>query len=94
MIDVQERPDSNEGKAYPYFIPGRTRADQNIKRSKKQAKRTADSLLDVVKKHPEQFEAFARKMSNDPTAKEKAGDLGWFADGAMIYAFNQACLIK
>ena len=92
LIDVQNRPDSMKAKHILISFQGSQGADQNIKRTKKQAKASADSILEVVKKHPEQFEDLARKKSNDPTAKEKAGDLGWFADGAMIYPFNQACL--
>jgi peptidyl-prolyl cis-trans isomerase D len=92
LVDMQERPDSMRAKHILISYQGSQGADQNVKRTKKQAKSTADSLLDILKKHPEQFEDLARSISNDPSAKEKGGDLGWFADGAMIYSFNQACI--
>lgn len=92
LIDIQERPDSMRAKHILIAYQGADKAEESIKRTKKDAKRIADSLLVVLNLHPDQFEAIARKMSNDPTAKEKGGDLGWFADGAMVYAFNKACL--
>ena len=92
LMDVQMRPDSMKAKHILISYQGAERADQNVKRSKKDAKRIADSILNVLKSTPMQFEAIARKMSNDPSAKEKGGDLGWFADGSMVYPFNKACL--
>ncbi len=110
LVNMQERPDSMRAKHILISYQGADRAEQNIKRSKKEAKKTADSLLEVLNAgskiiikgkvknlnnlniNPGLFEDLARKMSNDPTAKEKGGDLGWFADGSMVYSFNKACL--
>jgi peptidyl-prolyl cis-trans isomerase D len=33
----------------------------------------------------------ANKFSDDPSAKQNVGDLGWFSDGSMVPAFNNAC---
>ena len=92
LIDIQNRPDSMKAKHILISYQGAQGADQNMKLTKAQAKKKTDSIMEVVKKHPEQFENLARTISNDPTAKEKGGDLGWFADGMMVYPFNQACL--
>jgi parvulin-like peptidyl-prolyl isomerase len=35
---------------------------------------------------------FARDYSDDPSAKTNDGDLGWFADGKMVYNFNEAVI--
>ena len=92
LIETQDRPDSMRAKHILLAFQGSERAEQNIKRTKIQAKKSADSILDVLKKNPLLFEDIAKKMSDDPTAKQKGGDLGWFADGTMVYQFNEACL--
>jgi hypothetical protein len=66
-------------------------AGENVTRTKDQAKALADSLLNVVKSTGN-ITALTRDFSNDPSAAENAGDLGWFADGSMVYPFNQAVL--
>lgn len=38
------------------------------------------------------MESIASEMSDDPSAADNSGDLGWFADGSMVYPFNQAVL--
>jgi peptidyl-prolyl cis-trans isomerase D len=79
MIDMQERPDSMSGAQILVAYEGT--GNENIKRTKIQAKAKADSLMAVLKKNPEKFPEIAKTMSDYPTAKEDAGDLKWFADG-------------
>lgn len=50
----------------------------------------ADSLLAVVKGGAD-FAAIARQYSEDPGSAVNGGDLDWFADGAMVPEFNEAC---
>jgi peptidyl-prolyl cis-trans isomerase D len=49
----------------------------------------ADSLLAVIKKGGN-FAELAKEFSQDGSA-EKGGDLGWFAAGAMVKPFSDAC---
>lgn len=51
-------------------------------------KRLADDLLKRIKGGAD-FAAIARDFSTCPS-KSKGGDLGWFGEGAMVPAFEQA----
>lgn len=51
-------------------------------------KRLADDLLKRIKGGSD-FAAIARDFSTCPS-KSKGGDLGWFGEGAMVPAFEQA----
>lgn len=90
LLDVQMRPDSMKASHVLISYKGAFQAGENIKRSKERAKAIADSLFNVSKSSPAVVETLARLMSDDPSAKENSGDLGWFADGSMVYPFNQA----
>lgn len=57
-------------------------------RTKDEANKLADSLLNVAKKAND-FEALATEFSDDPSAKTNNGDLGWFTDGQMVADFNE-----
>lgn len=57
-------------------------------RTKDEANKLADSLLNVAKKAKD-FEALATEFSDDPSAKTNNGDLGWFTDGQMVTDFNE-----
>lgn len=57
-------------------------------RTKDEANKLADSLLNVAKKAKD-FEALATEFSDDPSAKTNNGDLGWFTDGQMVADFNE-----
>ncbi len=59
----------------------------------KKANKTIDSLMTILKKNPNQFSELAKQFSQDPGSKTKGGDLGTFAQGAMVPAFNNACFI-
>jgi len=56
-------------------------------RTKEEANKLADSILNVVKKTKD-IEALAN-LSDDPSAKTNNGDLGWFNDGQMVTDFNE-----
>ena len=46
----------------------------------------------VLKKDPKQFALLSAKLNDDASVKTQGGDLGWFADGTMVPAFNKACI--
>lgn len=84
LLKVQDRPDSI--KASHILVSWQeTRINQNIKRSKDDAKKLADSLLAILKKNPERLAELARSFSDYPTAKDDAGDLKWIPDGSPTF---------
>lgn len=54
------------------------------------ARAKAEQILAEVKKNPEQFAALAKQNSQDTGSAEQGGDLGFFARGAMVKAFEDA----
>jgi len=89
LLETTMRPDSM--KASHVLIAYKGSARSQATRTKEEAKQLADSLYKVLKRHPRKFDAIAKKYSDGPS-KTKGGDLGWFADGNMVPAFNQAVL--
>lgn len=57
---------------------------------KKAAREKAESLYAQVKKNPKDFAELAKKNSADPGSAQNGGDLGFFARGAMVPAFEEA----
>lgn len=57
---------------------------------KEAARKKAEEVLAEVKQHPDQFEALAKKYSQDPGSAEKGGDLGLFGRGMMVKPFEDA----
>jgi peptidyl-prolyl cis-trans isomerase D len=92
LMDVQYRPDSMKASHVLISYQGALRADPSITRTRNDAKNLADSLLNIAKADPGRVEEIAVSFSDDPSAAENNGDLGWFADGSMVYPFNQAVL--
>jgi peptidyl-prolyl cis-trans isomerase D len=91
LMDRQSRPDSLKASHILIAYQGSARAEGNT-RSKIQAQKTADSLFAEIKRNPERFEEIAAVINDDPTAKEKSGDLDWFVDGLMVHDFNEFCV--
>lgn len=56
------------------------------------ARALADSVLGVLKAGGD-FEEMAKRLSDDPGSASKGGDLGWFAQGAMVKPFGDACFM-
>ncbi|HOW29983.1 MAG TPA: SurA N-terminal domain-containing protein [Bacteroidales bacterium] len=90
VIDRQSRPDSL--KASHILISYAGSQINSATRTKARATVIADSVLNLVKTNPAQFELLGGTISDDDFAKKKQGDLGWFADGAMVPEFNKAVL--
>jgi len=91
LVDIAYRPDSMKASHILIAYRGALRASPEITRSREEAKQLADSVLDLAKKAKD-IDAFVSQFSDDPTAKQNNGVMGWFADGAMVWAFNEAVL--
>jgi len=90
LVDVSNRPDSLKASHILIAYKDALRADPNLSRSKEQAEKLADSLFNVLKNSPSDLTQLAIQFSDDGSASQNSGDLGWFADGQMVYAFNEA----
>ncbi|MFU8843471.1 MAG: peptidyl-prolyl cis-trans isomerase [Bacteroidales bacterium] len=92
LMEIDFRPDSMKASHILIAFRGAFMADQEITRTRDAAKNLADSLASVIKATPVLMENLAPMYSDDPSAAQNAGDLGWFADGSMVFPFNQAVL--
>lgn len=92
LMEVQQRPDSMKASHVLIAFQGAFRADPQIRRTRAEAKALADSLKNVIAATPDKMSLIAAGFSDDPSAADNQGDLGWFADGSMVYPFNQAVL--
>lgn len=93
LLDKQVRADSLKAMHLLISFRGAFRASTDVKRTKEEAKKLADSLIMVIHQSDSaQFAELAKKYSNDPSAKNNGGYLGWFEDGRMIHEFNEACI--
>lgn len=90
LVEEAYRPDSLKASHILISYAGALRASQTTTRLKEDARNLADSLLTVAIKSPQRFSEMATEFSDDPSARTNSGDLGWFADGMMVYAFNEA----
>lgn len=91
LMEATMRPDSMKASHILIAYKGAARAAGDVTRTAEEAKALADSLTQVLMKNSAKFEELAKVYSNGPTGKD-GGDLGWFADGAMVPAFNQAVI--
>lgn len=85
IMAKEDRSDSLKASHILIAYTGALRSDAT--RTKEEANKLADSILNVVKKTKD-IEALA-SLSDDPSAKTNNGDLGWFNDGQMVPDFNE-----
>jgi len=90
VVDRQSKPDSL--RASHILISYAGTPIQTAKRTREEAMKLSDSVLNVVKQNPATFEALAGKMGDDEASRAKSGDIGWFADGTMVPEFNKAVM--
>jgi peptidyl-prolyl cis-trans isomerase D len=50
----------------------------------------ANEVLDLLRQDPTRFAEFAEQYSDDPGSAEQGGDLGFFGQGVMVKAFEDA----
>ncbi|MFA5972069.1 MAG: SurA N-terminal domain-containing protein [Lentimicrobiaceae bacterium] len=90
LVDREATPDSL--RASHILISYAGTPVNTATRTREEAEKLADSILTVVQKNPAAFQVLASTRNDDEVAKSKMGDLGWFADGAMVPEFNEAVM--
>jgi len=88
VYETRQMADSAKAKHILIRFAGLQTAPQDVVRTKEDAKKLADSLLNVAKKDASKFEVLAADFSEDLSNKEKGGDLGYFTPGRMVQTFN------
>jgi len=91
LISREMRPDSIKAQHILVAYNGAYGAD-SVTRTKDDAQKLADSLLNILQKKNSNLETLATTFSDDPSVATTKGDLGWFADGHMLPAFNEVCV--
>ncbi|KGL61887.1 peptidylprolyl isomerase [Polaribacter sp. Hel1_85] len=88
ITSVAKMPDS--AKASHILIPfiGAQRVAPDVTRTEDEAKKLADSLLNVVKRRGSKFASLAKEFSSDKGSAEKGGTYDWFNYNRMTPAFR------
>jgi PPIC-type PPIASE domain len=68
---------------------GARRMPEGVERTREDAEALVAQLLAQLAEDPTQFEVLAGEYSDEPGALERGGDLGPFARGAMVAAFER-----
>lgn len=92
LVDIQFRPDSMKASHALISFQGAYMANELVTRTRNEAKVLADSLKRLIVTSPDRMSELAQRFSDDPSAAENEGDLGWFIDGSMVFPFNNAVL--
>ncbi|TMU55576.1 peptidylprolyl isomerase [Flagellimonas algicola] len=71
-----------------YAYEGAERAGADITRTKEEAEEEAKKMLEEAKKADANFAALAREHSDDPTAVQRSGDIGYFRQTDLGLAEN------
>ena len=90
IVELQNRPDSLRASHILISYKGAYNSQDTI--SKDEAEAKANELLaqlQAAKNNDELFAELATANSTDPGSKDKGGDLDWFTDGRMVFAFNE-----
>ena len=88
ITEVAKMADS--AKASHILIPfiGAQRVAPNVTRTEEEAKKTADSIFNLVKRSKSKFAKLAKDFSSDTGSAQKEGDLGWFPYNRMTPEFR------
>ncbi|WP_127846089.1 peptidylprolyl isomerase [Psychroflexus aestuariivivens] len=87
LLERTKKPDSVKTSHILITYDG-TRIDPEVTRTKEEAEKLADSILNVVKGNSDKFAEIAEEMSSDKQSATKGGDLGWINYGALVPEFN------
>ena len=89
LMDVQMRPDSIR---LQHIFLSFTEAGSQSGRNKEQSRLLADSLLGLINANTSALAQLAVTYSEDPTAAQNMGDLGWIKDGGFVGYLQRAIL--
>lgn len=89
VSEVAFLPDSVEARHILIAYQGAERSQSQ--RAPFEAKELADSLLTILKDDRSQFDALSSANSDDASAAQNGGDLGWFTENTMTPAFSDYC---
>jgi len=85
---VKQLPDSVKASHILISFIGSATADATVTQNEEEAKKQADSILNIVKLDESKFEEIAKELSIDKVSGAKGGDLGWFVYTTMIPEFR------
>ncbi|NVK09461.1 MAG: SurA N-terminal domain-containing protein [Tenacibaculum sp.] len=88
ITQVKQLPDSAQASHILIPFVGSASADATVVQTEEEAKKTADSLLAVVKADKSKFADLAKEMSSDQGSAEKGGFYDWFAYNRMVPSFR------
>ncbi|MDC9721677.1 MAG: peptidylprolyl isomerase [Urechidicola sp.] len=85
---VKQLPDSVSASHILISYLGSQSAGPDTKQTEVEAKKTADSLLTVLKSNGSKFDAIAKEFSVDKSNSDKGGKLDWYTRNAMVPEFG------
>ena len=88
LVNVKQLPDSVKARHILLPFLGSLRADPSITQTEDEVKKTADSLLTVIKNDRSKFSDLAKDLSSDKGSGAKGGDLDWFNYNRMVPEFR------
>lgn len=88
ITEVKQLPDSAQASHILIPFVGSASADATVVQTEEEAKKTADSLLVVVKADKSKFADLAKEVSSDQGSAEKGGFYDWFAYNRMVPSFR------
>ncbi|MCH8545439.1 MAG: SurA N-terminal domain-containing protein [Cryomorphaceae bacterium] len=89
VSEVAYLPDSVQARHILIAYQGAERSQ--AQRAPFEAKELADSLLNILRTDRSQFETLSSDNSDDASAAQQGGDLGWFVENTMTPAFSDFC---
>ena len=92
LMDRQMRPDSASAEHILIAYSEAFRANPNLTRTREEAMALADSIYQIIRINPAKLPELSLSLSDDGSAANNSGNLGWFQDGEMVYSFNEAAI--
>ena len=88
IIEVTRLPDSSQARHILVPFVGASSADATITRTEEEAKKLADSLMNIVKQSPSKLADLAKEFSSDKGSASEGGFYDWFAYNKMVPEFR------